>query len=297
MNFIGETAALSAAVVWAVATWIYGQFSHQFSAFQLNFIKGSVASGLMIVAIVVTGAYADIHTLQSQHIWILAISGVIGIAIGDSAYFASLKRIGANKTLLLEALAPPLSGILALMVLGTQIPILSWLGVVITTMAVTYVVFEPSQSNQVDRTGIAFGLLASACQATGVVISHFALVAGDIDPLVGALVRLSVGTFAVWLGLRWIQKVTVPHMLRKWRAMQGTQKALLMSAIVVGTFLALWLQQIALKYASPAIAQTLIATSPIFILFIYMVRGERVTPKQGIGTLLAIAGVSLFFIR
>jgi drug/metabolite transporter (DMT)-like permease len=297
MSFIGETAALSAAVVWAVATWIYGQFSHQFSAFQLNFIKGSIASALMIVAIAVTGAYSDIHAIEPQHLWILALSGVIGIAIGDSAYFASLKRIGANKTLLLEALAPPLSGILALMVLGTQIPILSWFGVVITTMSVTYVVFEPSQSSQVDRKGIAFGLLASACQATGVVISHFALVAGDIDPLVGALVRLSVGTFSVWLGLRWIQKVTVPDMFRKWSAMQQAQKLLLMAAIVVGTFLALWLQQIALKYASPAIAQTLIATSPIFILFIYMIRGERVTLKQGIGTVLAIVGVSLFFVR
>ncbi|GAM59784.1 gll3359 protein [Vibrio ishigakensis] len=36
---------------------------------------------------------------------------------------------------------------------------------------------------------------------------------------------------------------------------------LLLAAIFIGTFIALWLQQIALKYANPAVAQTLIATS------------------------------------
>jgi drug/metabolite transporter (DMT)-like permease len=297
MSFVGESAALSAAVVWAIATWIYGQFSHQFSAFQLNYIKGVVASTLMVVAIVFTGAYDGLAEMQAEHIWILAVSGVIGIAIGDSAYFAALKRIGANKTLLLEALAPPLSGVLALMVLGTQIPMLSWLGVLVTTMAVTYVVFEPNDAEAVDQKGILFGLLASACQATGVVISHFALVAGDVDPLVGALVRLSVGTLAVWLGLRWIQKVTLKQLLVKWREMQTSQQTLLMCAIVIGTFLALWLQQIALKFASPAIAQTLIATSPIFILMIFALRGERITLKQAMGTLLAVVGISLFFVR
>ncbi|MFA0070210.1 DMT family transporter, partial [Vibrio breoganii] len=81
-----------------------------------------------------------------NHFLILAISGVIGIAIGDSAYFAALKRIGANKTLLLESLAPPLSGVLAIMFLGAALTLQSWLGVVITTLAVTFVVFQPSKS-------------------------------------------------------------------------------------------------------------------------------------------------------
>ena len=86
--------------------------------------------------------------IETNHILVLAISGIIGIAIGDSAYFAALKRIGANKTLLLESLAPPLSGVLALMLLGAALSIQSWLGVIITTLAVTFVVFQPSQQEE-----------------------------------------------------------------------------------------------------------------------------------------------------
>ena len=51
MEFQGEIAALSAAVVWAMATWIYSQFSHHFSAMQLNIFKGVAASGMMLLAL------------------------------------------------------------------------------------------------------------------------------------------------------------------------------------------------------------------------------------------------------
>ncbi|GAL17640.1 Gll3359 protein [Vibrio maritimus] len=70
----------------------------------------------------------------------------------------------------------------------------------------------------------------------------------------------------------------------------------LIAAIFVGTFLALWLQQIALKHANPAVAQTLIATSPLFILIIYAVRGEQISRRSVVGTLCALLGISLFFL-
>lgn len=295
MPYLGELAAVLAAVAWAVATWIYSQFSHRFSAMQMNIVKGIVASTMMLFVLPVLPL--PTLALSASHFWVLAISGVIGIAIGDSAYFAALKRIGANKTLLLESLAPPLSGILALVVLGSALSSQSWLGVIMTTMAVTYVVFQPSDNNQANsKSGLCFGLLASICQATGVVISHYALVAGDIPPLLGALIRLSVGVFAVFVVVAFIEKNPISSMWEKLKQLQNKDKRWLVLAIMVGTFLALWLQQIALKNANPAIAQTLIATSPLFILVIYAWNGEPISKKNVIGTLVALMGISLFFL-
>lgn len=296
MAFIGEGAALMAAIVWALATWIYSQFSHHFTAMQLNVIKGVIASLMMLVVMPVT-PMPDV-SIEASYLWILGISGVIGIAIGDSAYFASLKRIGANKTLLLESLAPPLSGVLALLFLGSALGVQSWLGVVITTIAVTAVVFQPSdgQNGTSDLHGIGFGLLASVCQASGVVISHFALVQGDLPPLLGALIRLMVGVLAVILILPFVEKKPFSMMKKQCISMSRKNWAWLLAAIFVGTFLALWLQQIALKHANPAIAQTLIATSPLFILIIYAIRGEPISKRSVLGTLGAIGGISLFFL-
>ncbi|MCY9827112.1 DMT family transporter [Vibrio chagasii] len=297
--YIGEIAAIGAAIVWACATWIYGQFGHRFSAMQLNIIKGLVASVMMLLVMPLIPMPE--FELSANHFGILAISGIIGIAIGDSAYFAALKRIGANKTLLLESLAPPLSGVLALMFLGAALTLQSWLGVVITTLAVTFVVFQPSNSanndstNQAQWSGIGYGLVASVCQASGVVISHYALVAGDIPPLLGALIRLTIGVFAVMMIIPFVENKPYSSIKRDLWEMTKLDKLWLLSAIFVGTFLALWLQQIALKNANPAIAQTLIATSPVFILVIYALKGEKVSKQSLIGTLAAVGGISLFF--
>ncbi|KFI13279.1 DMT family transporter [Vibrio coralliilyticus] len=296
MEFQGEIAALSAAVVWALATWIYSQFSHHFSAMQLNIVKGVAASGMMLV--VMPWVEMPTMAISSIHLAILAVSGIIGIAVGDSAYFASLKRIGANKTLLLESLAPPLSGVLALVALGSVLPLQSWLGVLLTTLAVTFVIFQPDASGeQTNWSGVGFGLLASVCQASGVVISHYALVAGDLPPLLGALIRLSVGVLAVAMVIVLFEQKPFSSMRKHLGQLTKSAFLWLLGAIFVGTFLALWLQQIALKHASPAIAQTLIATSPLFMLFIYMLKGEKVTAKSIIGTLAAVGGISLFFLR
>ncbi|WP_454440393.1 DMT family transporter [Vibrio bathopelagicus] len=297
--YIGELAAIGAAIVWACATWIYGQFGHRFSAMQLNIVKGVVASGMMLLVMPLIPMPE--FELSANHFWILAISGVIGIAIGDSAYFAALRRIGANKTLLLESLAPPLSGVLALMFLGAALTLQSWLGVVITTLAVTFVVFQPSKSvsgessDKAQWSGIGYGLVASVCQASGVVISHYALVAGDIPPLLGALIRLTIGVFAVMLIIPFVEKKPYSSIKRDLWAMTKLDKLWLLGAIFVGTFLALWLQQVALKNANPAIAQTLIATSPVFILVIYTLKGEKVSKQSILGTLVALGGISLFF--
>ncbi|ERB63589.1 DMT family transporter [Vibrio coralliilyticus OCN008] len=296
MEFQGEIAALSAAVVWALATWIYSQFSHHFSAMQLNIVKGVAASGMMLV--VMPWVEMPTMAISSIHLAILAVSGIIGIAVGDSAYFASLKRIGANKTLLLESLAPPLSGVLALVALGSVLPLQSWLGVLLTTLAVTFVIFQPdANGEQTNWSGVGFGLLASVCQASGVVISHYALVAGNLPPLLGALIRLSVGVLTVAMVIVLFEQKPFSSMRKHLGQLTKSAFLWLLGAIFVGTFLALWLQQIALKHANPAIAQTLIATSPLFMLFIYMLKGEKVTAKSIIGTLAAVGGISLFFLR
>lgn len=296
MGFQGEIAAIGAAIAWAVATWIYSQFSHRFSALQLNIVKGVIASAMMLMVLPFEGAVEP--SIETQHLIILAVSGVVGIAIGDSAYFASLKRIGANKTLLLESLAPPLSGVLALLALGSVLSVQSWLGVVVTTLAVTYVIFQPSEANsEMSWSGVAFGLLASVCQASGVVISHYALVAGDLPPLLGAFIRLTVGVLAVMVVINLFEANPYKGIKQHLKELSSGALLWLIGAIFVGTFLALWLQQVALKHANPAIAQTLIATSPLFILIIYLIKGQRVSAKSALGTLVAVGGISLFFVQ
>lgn len=294
----GEVAAIGAAAVWALSTWLYGQSSHHFSALQMNVIKGVVASTMMLLVLPVLPMPE--LSIPHQYLGILAISGVIGIAIGDSAYFAALKRIGPNRTLLLESLAPPLSGLLALALLGSSIGIQSWLGIILTTFAVAFTLFQTRTSRvgqeQAPKSGIGFGLLASFCQAFGVVISHYALVEGNLPPLLGAFIRLAIGVVSLMLVIGVIEPKPFRAIYRGARQLTSSQTGVLLVAIFFGTFIALWLQQVALKFANPAIAQTLMSTSPLFILLISFMKGEAISVRTVVGTLLALVGIALFFL-
>lgn len=60
--------------------------------------------------------------------------------------------------------------------------------------------------------------------------------------------------------------------------------------------LGIWLQQVALKYTPAGVAQTLGATSPLFVLPVVAARGEAISIRAVLGVAIAIGGIALIFI-
>lgn len=72
--------------------------------------------------------------------------------------------------------------------------------------------------------------------------------------------------------------------------------AALVLAAFGGTYLGIWLQQVALKYTPAGIAQTLGATSPLFVLPVVAALGEVISIRAVLGVAIAIGGIALIFI-
>lgn len=295
-NFRGELAALAAALIWAIASTIYTQMGRILSPLLLNLAKGLVAIALLLLTL---GLQGHLWPSVSWSATIgLALSGVIGIGLGDTAYFMALNQMGARRTLILEALAPPLSALLALIFLQEQLPWAAWSGIGLTIVGVTWVMLEAvpvdvGQPKTDHRRGIVLGLLAALGQAGGAVLSRSALVNTDIDPLWSTLVRLVAGNLVI-LGLLVWQRRS-PKELSLLR--QPSVLLILVGTAFASTYLGIWLQQISLKYAAAGIAQALSATSPLFVLPLAIVLGERVTLRAIGGVLIALVGVWLLFNR
>jgi drug/metabolite transporter (DMT)-like permease len=64
-------------------------------------------------------------------------------------------------------------------------------------------------------------------------------------------------------------------------------------AAFASTFLGIWLQQTALKFTAAGIAQTLSATSPLFVLPIVIWMGEVVSLRAFVGVVISLVGVGL----
>jgi drug/metabolite transporter (DMT)-like permease len=104
----GELAALMAAFLWAVATVVFGRLGKALSPLVLNLAKGAIALVLLSLTLVLMGQSAA--GLDRQAVSILALSGVIGIGLGDTAYFTAINHLGPRRALLLETLGPAPGG-------------------------------------------------------------------------------------------------------------------------------------------------------------------------------------------
>jgi drug/metabolite transporter (DMT)-like permease len=293
-EFRGELAALSAALLWAIASFIYARLGKHLPPIWLNLLKSSIAVGLLLLTLIVQ--HASLPQLTGAGFGQLFLSGAVGIGFGDSVFFASIACLGVRRALLLEAIAPPLSAVLAVIFLAEQLQFSDWLGILLTVAGVVWVIVErtPDQAAPDLKRGILFGLLAASAQASGAVLSRAGLASTAISPLWSSLIRLTAGVMVllVWLLLRGRQPLgagfgKIPSLKRFW--------LLLVAAAFTGTYLGIWLQQTALKYTATGIAQALTATSPLFIIPIAAATGERISLRAVLGAVVALAGIWLLF--
>lgn len=292
----GQIAALAAAFLWAAVSFLFLRIREHISAMELNLVKG-------LLAILLLGGTSfllrePLSAIQPQGLVILLVSGVIGIGIGDTAYFQALKDLGARLALLLMSLAPPIAAIIALFFLNESLSVWAWVGIFLAVGGITWVVTEGDENGSAKANprfrwrGIIFGLLSAIGQATGVVMSRAVLTQTEISSLQSAVLRLVAGAafILVWL--------LVSHQPPgKWMKKNEARKlwGWIFAAAFFGTYMCLWLQQISLDLAPAGVVQTLLSTSPLFVLPMAALRKEKISMRAIFGALVAFAGIYLLF--
>jgi len=292
----GEMAALGSAAIWAASSTIYARIGHRIPPLTLNLLKGLAAIGFTLLTLVLRQDV--LPQMSGTSVLLLLISGAVGIGIGDTAFFESLNCMGARRGLLLEALAPPLAALIAWVSLGERLPPIAALGITLTVAGVAWVIVERSPEVMPSKTapplrlnrGIIFGCVAALSQASGAVLSRAALADTAVPPLWSGLIRIvaGCGILLVWLGAS--PRPSGLGVLRSPRIV-----VLIGATAFASTFLAIWLQQTALKYTATGIAQAIGATSPLFVIPIALMLGEHISLRALLGAVIALIGVWLLF--
>lgn len=293
LSFKGELAALAAALIWAIASFLFMHLGQRLPPLVLNVAKSGIAIALLLLTLLLLGD--RFPAAQTTGLLLLGISGAIGIGCGDTAYFGSINCLGARRAILLESLAPPIAAILAWIFLGERLSAIAWLGIGLTVGGVSWVVVERTpqavSGNYRPWRGVGFGLVAAVGQALGSVLSRAALADTPISPLWSTLIRLSGGVLVLLVcllfrrqTLRSIKQARSPRFL-----------SVLVGTAFLGTYLGIWLQQTALKYTAAGIAQSLTSTSPLFVIPMAIALKEPVSLRAILGVWVAIAGIWLLF--
>lgn len=294
--FAGEAASLGAALIWSGSISIFTKYSADIPASAVNFFKSLVAIICLTIAAALT---APVWGSDPFALGILAVSGVVGISLGDTALFGALKRLGAQITSSSQCLAPPIAAVIAALFLGETLSLRETFGMLVVALAVSGIILFSRRRGAhlagIERTtllvGLGFALLAAFCQGAGLVMSRQAL--QSIDVLHGTLARITPALLVLTAILIFSGNVReLRFVLREPR-----RAMILAAASFAGTFLGLILMSVGVKYAKAGIAAALNSTYPIWIIPIaHFVLKERVTWQAVACTCVAVVGIGLMLL-
>lgn len=282
----GALAALAAALCWTLASSLWRRLRTSLSSARLNLLKNLLALTLQLPLLAAFGPWA----VPPGPLLLLALSGVVGIALGDSLFFAALRRLGTRRTLTIEAGGPALTALAGAVVLGEGLQAVQWLGIGLISAAVLLVVRrQPPPSARPGDVGLgvllAFGALV--CGSTGALLARSALRAEGLPPLQAATVRLACAALVMLpllRGLPWPPPRPRP---------QGARWPLVLVATLLGTSAGIVLQQAALQRLPGGVAVALMATAPVMALPLARWEGDRPGGAGVAAALMALAGVGL----
>ena len=287
---IGFFAAISAVFFWTFACSIWRKESEHLLPIQINIYKNFLASMFFLPVVLTISWYSNINS-----IFILIISGIVGIAIGDTLYIKSLKIIGTRKTLSFEALTPIIATSIGTLSINEIYPQRVWIGSLIVSFSLFMIVrqntFQKDQSSAINILGILCALGSVLCAVFAALLSRIILISSSLTPLQTTEIRL----FSASIFLILIFRKDFLTIISNKKITIKSHKNLVLSTLL-GTNFGILFQQIVFKFLPIGIGWTLLSLSPIFALFLSEREGERINKLTIIYSFLSFVGVAITLI-
>ncbi len=311
-TYIGPLAGIATSLLWTMTSFFFTAAGRRLGPTLVNSYR--IALAIVFLAIthrILAGVW--IPQVNSHQVLLLALSGVIGLAIGDQALFTAFVDIGPRRSMLIMTTSPLFAAFFGWVALDEHLHGWAWLGIVLTIAGVAWVISErprrsPAGPTPHFRRGIVLALVGSACQAGGLLLSKQGMGHGwaseeqFITPQTATLVRM------FFAGLGMIPILWMHTYLRKKRVSavaqipqpgsRGGGYLFATAGAFVGPFLGVWMSLVASDRAPLGIAQTLCSLTPIFILpLAARIHKEHIGYRAVLGSLVAVGGAALLFFQ
>ncbi len=304
-HYGGELAALLTAVFWTITALAFESASKKVGSLSVNLIRLFLAMMLLgFFGLVTRGSFIPFDANSHQWIW-LSVSGLVGFVLGDLFLFQAYVVVGARISMLIMAMAPPIAAVTGWLLMGETLDAKSLLGMALTFAGISMAIMarkEPGASNGKNRfsnplrlryplKGLLLAFGGAAGQGVGLVLSKYGM--GDYDAFAATQIRVLTGVAGFVLVISiyggWSR-------VREALMHKPALKRLSLGAFF-GPFLGVSFSLIAVKYTSSGIASTIMSIVPVLIIFpSVLIMKEKVTWREIAGAVVAVGGVSLFFI-
>src|SRR5258706_10586877 len=167
---IGILAALGCAASWALGAVLFKKVGEQLSSPAMTLVKSFMSAALLGLCLLLVG-YTRVST---ETLLLLLFSGVLGIALGDTLFFAALKELTPHTLIMLLTGGQVLTVVLAVVFLGERPTPLAWLGIALVIAGI-FIVVRANVSGKKERArlrGIILVALSTCCMSVSYIITE-----------------------------------------------------------------------------------------------------------------------------
>ncbi len=293
---LGEITALITACLWSMSSIAFTEASIRVGPMYVNLTRMLIALILLSATLIFLNVKIDLSTNQ---IWNLTISGFAGLVIGDTFLFKAFKSIGARISMLVMALVPPISALLAFFFLGESLSILGIIGITVTVFGIALVIFKreerPTSNYKIDYSGIVYALIGAIGQAIGLIFAKYAFNESEINGFLASFVRIAAAVIIIYPIVIVTKRFREPV-----KVFMKDKKGFLFTLIgaVFGPYLGITFSLISISNTKVGIASTIMATVPILMLpLVHFYYKEKLSWISIIGAFVAVSGVAIIFLR
>jgi drug/metabolite transporter (DMT)-like permease len=285
----GAACALGSAVSWTLISLVVRTLSAYFTTLSITVIRSALGGILLAVVVLAWKGPRVLHAVTPESYAYLAVSILIAVGLGDTAFFESTRIIGLARAMTVSMLYPLIAAGLGRWLLDEPIAARGAAGALVTLGGLVIIVGERATAvgEVADRRarGVALAVLAAIAWAVSVLMLKTPL--RQVDPVTAQAIRLPIATAVLWL---------TPWAWTTGRDLRAHARAASRLLVALGglTALSSVLFMAGLKYAAVGPATVLSSTSPLFALPLgRLAFGERVTWRAATGAVLCVVGIAL----
>ncbi|MGA9388469.1 MAG: DMT family transporter [Candidatus Bathyarchaeia archaeon] len=295
---IGELAALGAAVSWTISAMLYGKALQQTKPISANIVRLSCTSAVLLIILAVAAGFGALPTLRLDIAALAAISGIVGLGLGDTLYMVSLKLIGVARAVPITCTYPLFNLLWAVFFIGEKVTSSLVLGVIIIFLGIWLLSHEKKNSDSQGRNKFLFKGVAAAL-ATAVLwsvsIAMMGIAVKETPSLNDALIINTIRTAAIAALLLALSPMIDKH--RNFLKMKRRTVA----TLIIGGIVALGLGWFFLAYSFIGIPESqavpISSTTPLFSTLVAVVLlREKVTARNVLGSIIVVIGIFLVFL-
>ena len=308
MSLSGEVIALLTTLCWSLGIFPFTEAAKRIGSAPLNQYRLLLA---WIIISIILFFWNDLNlaelftTPQPYHFIFLGLSGIIGFSIGDYCSFTSFKLLGPKLASLYTTFAPGSALLIGYIILNEHINLIGVLGILITVLGVIWLTLSKKDSMEAskvgytrDKKGIIYGIIGALCQGTGLVLSKYGMdyYAVKLPTMHAVWIRLLFAfsaAFIVSLLAGKLKSNSKPIFTN-----EKNNLPFMFLGTILGPVMGVTLSLFAIQKLEVAVAQTIFALLPLFVLPISLViYKEKITIQSVFACVIALAGVLLLIWR